>query len=145
MRAGTQGGGFQVSSSLILPRPVSEVYDVFNNRVLPSSSGEQPRTMAILLRCHGWSFPVMSGRHCLVASVLVLFLLNLSIPFSMVWLSPYHILFIQSLVGGLFGCFQFLVTVNTVMSIWPHSFVWTSASEFLGVELLGHKTIPFTS
>lgn len=48
-RACLQGGGFLVSASLIPSSPVSEVYGVFNNRVLVSSSGEQPRTINHLI------------------------------------------------------------------------------------------------
>jgi hypothetical protein len=42
-----QGGGFQVSSSVISPGSVLKVYAVFNNRGLPSYSSRQPRVMAI--------------------------------------------------------------------------------------------------
>lgn len=47
MRTSPQGGGFQVSSNLILLILVPEVCDVFRNRVLPSGSGRQLRPVGI--------------------------------------------------------------------------------------------------
>lgn len=43
----TMGVGFCVNSSWIPPRPASKVCGVFSNRILPSSSGRHPRSIAI--------------------------------------------------------------------------------------------------
>lgn len=47
MRASSQGGGFQVSSSLIPTITVTTVCGVFRNRVLPSCSRRQPKAIAV--------------------------------------------------------------------------------------------------
>lgn len=45
-RASPQGGGLQISSSSVPRRPASKVCGVFNNRVITSCSGRQPRAVA---------------------------------------------------------------------------------------------------
>lgn len=39
--------GLQVSSSCVHPSPVSKVYGVFSNRILPLGSGRQQKVMAV--------------------------------------------------------------------------------------------------
>lgn len=47
VKTNQQGGSFQVSSSLISLCPAVKVCYVFNNRILSSCDGEQPRAMAV--------------------------------------------------------------------------------------------------
>lgn len=48
LRAGSQGGGVQVSSISSPPSHESEVCDLFSHRDLPSCSERQPRAVAIV-------------------------------------------------------------------------------------------------
>jgi hypothetical protein len=55
MKAPQNGGSLQISTSQISLSSVVKVCGVFNNRVLPSSSGGHPRTMGIACNVLGSS------------------------------------------------------------------------------------------
>lgn len=61
MKASLQGEGFQVSSSFTAPRTLSEECPVLINRLSPSSSGMQSRTVAVAHVIWGVFWPTFTN------------------------------------------------------------------------------------
>lgn len=61
MKVSPQGGRFWVRYNWIPPNIVSDVYDIFNNKDLPSNSERQPRAKAIACNVLGDAWTALEG------------------------------------------------------------------------------------